>query len=349
MKKIMLCITVFAFILVGCVGSDREPDGNIIPQKCDIMAGQDFPFAIEGKNLQGTVNWSVTKGTVNPQTGPSVVYTAPQEPGPVVITALVKSGNLQNTYTLLCNIVEVKPNVSAETAPEVVQIPESIVVEDEKENLVVEKTIAITEVMASPCTNDFGPDVNEYIELYNYGSEPVDVGGWWVGTNNHGSGTPDQIVTWDSRHPIPPANIVITNSTIIPPKGFAVIISPFYHLESGPGAMPYSFPEGTIILSIKDGKYLGNDDVGLRGFTPPLSVAVLYTGTETNITEVVSTYGGPTYGLLSQSIEGSNNNDLPIKAQQCYSVERLVAPGADVEGNWRLVRNGNPGSGDYGQ
>src|SRR5512140_3048074 len=63
-------------------------------------------------------------------------------------------------------------------------------------------TVIISEVMANPCGSIEVRKWNEYVELYNYGGQPVDVGGWWLAdTGMAGAGTPDQLVAWSQRNP----------------------------------------------------------------------------------------------------------------------------------------------------
>lgn len=148
MKKIFICFTLCALYLAGCSnGQIVDDDGTtIIPQKCDILAGQDFPFALEGKNLQGTITWSATKGTVNPTNGPSIIYSAPQEPGPVVITAIVESGNRQNTYNLFCEIISPQTALASES-------PATILPEDTLEPIATETVAPVLNGLENNCLN----------------------------------------------------------------------------------------------------------------------------------------------------------------------------------------------------
>jgi len=217
-----------------------------------------------------------------------------------------------------------------------------------------EDKVAITEVMATPCDGSKGPSVNEYIELYNYGITPSDVGSWWFATNNQGEGVhPNKLVAWETRNPgITLGNTVIANNTVIPPKGFAVILTPNYYEGTGEYHMPYFFPQGTILLTIESGNFLGNDKTGLLGSTDPLTVIVLYKSTTgTFIDNPISTYGSPKFGTSADSIQnvGSGTNNFPFYMDACYSMERISPSDADVSSNWQKVLNGNPGAGNYGQ
>jgi hypothetical protein len=211
------------------------------------------------------------------------------------------------------------------------------------------KNIAITEVMAVPCGNKTGPSANEYIEIYNYGTVSADVNGWWIATNNLGNGSsPDKIVSWETRNSgLYIGSQVVINTTIIPPSGYAVILPPKYFAGDANIRMPYIFPEGTIILTIDNGEYLGDENFGLTGTSSPLSVIVLYIGTSNIIDKVISTYGSPKYGASPESISDNGLDKIPYSVELCYSVERISASGPDSESNWRKLKDGSPGFGDY--
>ncbi len=206
-------------------------------------------------------------------------------------------------------------------------------------------SIAISEVMASPCTPKGwkgGPSSNEYIELYNYGSQPVDVAGWWIGTNG---GDPQKIVAWNTRNPnsTPEGTPVLTKTSVIPPSKYALILAPLY-LTGDPGMrQPYSFLESTIILTVAQGKYLGNDRTGLLGYSEPRTVIALYEGTQTSIALVDSTYGSPTVGNFPGSIVDNGQDGIPLAAPDCHAAVRTDRSGPDSADNWQLVNNGSPG------
>jgi len=201
--------------------------------------------------------------------------------------------------------------------------------------------IAITEVMAVPCGNTTGPSANEYIEISNYGTVPADVNGWWIATNDLGNDSwPDKIVSWETRNSgLSFGSLVAINTTIIPPLGYAVILPPKY----SPADALYRFPEGTIILTIDNGEYLGDEIYGLTGTNNPLSVIVLYIGTSNIIDKVISTYGSPKYGTSPENIRDNGLDKIPFSVEVCYSVERLSASGPDSENNWKKLKDGSPG------
>ncbi len=105
-------------------------------------------------------------------------------------------------------------------------------------------TIAIMEVMANPLDEDSG----EYIELFNYGDQPLDVAGWRV---DDGDAT-DTIEGY------------LGGTTIIPAGGYALILDREY-------ANDYSLPGGVVLLTTDDttiGSGLStNDPIFLRAAT----------------------------------------------------------------------------------
>ena len=213
-------------------------------------------------------------------------------------------------------------------------------------------TIAITEVVSTPCGGGSGavPNRNEYIELYNYGSDSVDVMGWWIATTGGGDGTPDQIVPWKTANPgVSLGNNVVINQSLIPPGRFAVVLSPKYPTGAGEYYMPYAFPKDTIILSFSTSKFLGNDTTGLVGTKSDMSmtVIVLYQGTQKIISNVVSTYGTPTYGSSPNNVQDDKLDKFPYPLPDCRSMERINASGPDNINNWHDINMGNPGMGDY--
>jgi len=210
------------------------------------------------------------------------------------------------------------------------------------------ETVAISEVVAAPCTakgkTDGPPSNNEYIELYNYGSQPVDVGGWWIATN--GGARPQEIVSWDSRNPgaIPEHYQVLTKTTAIPPHRFAVILAPLYQMGDPGIHEPYALPEGAIILTVSNGNHLGNDRTGLLGNQEPRTVILLYVGTESSIQNPVSTYGTPAPADSPMSIHDDGSDLLPLFVQDCHSVVRRELSGPDAYNNWHVIKPATPGT-----
>lgn len=108
-----------------------------------------------------------------------------------------------------------------------------------------EQDLIITEVMVSPVGDD---DYNEFIEIYNSGSTPVD-----VSACKYKEGSDDQILfSWvaEGIGGWSGSSGVVTDSTIIPAGGYAVILDQEYCDPAGD--QPYNFPAGTIILTGDD-------------------------------------------------------------------------------------------------
>lgn len=94
------------------------------------------------------------------------------------------------------------------------------------------KTLAITEIMANPLNEGTG----EYVELLNYGTEPVDAAGLWLDDGD----AKDLVVGWDG------------GATIIDAGEFAIILDPGYD------GTPYTIPADAVRLTIATTAALGS-------------------------------------------------------------------------------------------
>jgi hypothetical protein len=203
------------------------------------------------------------------------------------------------------------------------------------------KFMIITEVLGNPCGRD---SRNEFVELYNSSDKPIDVGGWWVTDGDEA----DKIVEWEVRFPAMKIGFnTITNSTIIPPRSYAVILAPGYPFVSGNFAMPYIFPEGTVLLTLETGLLIGDEMSGIE--VTNRDVIVLYQGTATLVEKVISTYGSPILSSSPTSIRDDNKDKIPVdtNTDDCWSVERIHATQDDIESNWRKIQKNTAGSGHY--
>jgi hypothetical protein len=206
-------------------------------------------------------------------------------------------------------------------------------------------TIALTEVMGRPCgTSDTADAVwNEYLELYNYGDHAVNVAGWWITDGEDEKGNPDMLVSWDVRSPtFIFGDKLIFNTTVIPPKSFAIVLPSNYYPGKGEYKMPYIFPVNTIILTIAEGEAIGDDIYGIDVVVAKNPI-VLYQGTSTSISNIISTYGTPTFSGSPLNIVDDNKDAIPLALPHCHSAERIDPTGPDIEGNWRKVKDGSPG------
>jgi hypothetical protein len=196
--------------------------------------------------------------------------------------------------------------------------------------------ININEVMTvpQPPFEDLAYEMwNEYVEIFNYGSEEIDVGGWWIADRG---GHPARIISWDERNEDTPLGAAQTASTSIPADGYAVILPPIY----GEGDRPYDnlFPFTASILTLDRLEFIGDGLIGTQG--KRLDVIVLYTGSEDTIECVVSTYGTPEEPLEGKypgSIDDDGTDDLPFAIPidgGWGGFQRLVADGADTPSNW---------------
>jgi hypothetical protein len=351
MKKVLLFILCTSLLLSAC-GKGQDPRIIIIPKQCELTPGQTLPLSLEtyNKPSDGMITWSATAGTFSSTNELAVVYTAPTDPGTVIITAVLEADEEQFSTTLTCTVKGIQITIDITSTP----TRDTPITEEPSltstPSRPVGDTIAITEVMAYPCNfTDSLPSINEYIELYNYGGADVNVGDWWVGTTGGGKGTPDQLKSWSSVNPtIDLGSNYTVNSTIIPPGGFAVVVSPNYWTGSGNNRMPYHFPSGTVVLTFSTSQYVGNDSLGLSASTHPLTTIVLYKGTNSIISTVISTYGTPFYGSDPNNIKDDHQDNLPFPiTEQCHVMERIDAARPDSLDNWHELTVGNPGRGDY--
>jgi hypothetical protein len=196
--------------------------------------------------------------------------------------------------------------------------------------------ININEVMTvpQPPYEDLAYEMwNEYVEIFNYGAEEIDVGGWWIADRG---GHPGRIVAWDERNEDTPLGAAQTASTAIPPGGYAVVLPPIY----GEGDRPYDelFPFTASILTLDRLELIGDGLIGTQG--KRLDVIVLYTGSEDKIECVVSTYGTPEEpleGKFPGSIDDDGADDLPFAIPidgGWGGFQRMVPDGADTLSNW---------------
>jgi hypothetical protein len=210
----------------------------------------------------------------------------------------------------------------------------------------IDPTIAITEVMANPCNTEVTGVIDQYVELYNYGNNPVDISEWWLvsatvsHTDHH-----DQlvkIVSWNTRNPfIDLGSHLIQDQTVLNPKQYALVLHPLYG-SAGSGSMTYRLPPDTVILTAAEG--LSNIAGKFFSTTRP-NIVALYIGSQDQINEVISTYGTPNALLPGSSpldITDDRLDDIPWSAIRCNSAHRINLAGPDTQQNW-TVRIAEPG------
>jgi len=163
-------------------------------------------------------------------------------------------------------------------------------------------SIEINEVMANPKGSSgagFPEDRNEFIELYNTGTDTVNLAGYFISDG-------------DARDSLIPFNAQINdtdpvlNTTFIPPFTFAVILDPEYS-DSGNGeyVMPYDFPNNCVLLTV------ANTTIG-DGLTMTDPVFLF-----SNTGDTISTYR------------------YPISTDDGYSIERINPLSPDTPDNWK--------------
>lgn len=336
-RKITLIFSASLFFTAAC-GNVATPTNTVAiqPRDCKMLVNQTLPFTLDGSiPPNSVVNWEANAGGISfASPGLNALFTAPSQPAVVTISVTISSGtpSVQIPVTVQCIVTDdSNPSVVPPTPPLMSTQP----------------TVIISEVMGNPCGDIKFKKWNEYVELYNYGDQPVDVGGWWL-ADNGGDGSPDQLVAWSQRNPTRQlASNLIVNTTTIPPKGIALILSPSYTDGEFPYPMPYVIPTNTVILTAAQSRSIGDDAASIVGDGQGRDVLVLYIGGSTIIQETISTYGTPKPTQYVADIGDDYLDNLPLDLHECASIERRIPTGADSEENWREVPNGSPGEFPY--
>jgi len=356
-RKVALIIALSLVLpIIAACGTVSTPTNTvtILPKDCRLLVGEQMPLALDGLvPPNAVISWDTNSGgIVSAPPGLNALLIAPSEPAVVTVSVSISSGtpSIEIPVTRQCIVTSLNSALSGLAQATVTTdmvipspLPEGVLPVSGSFPV----PVIISEVMANPC----GPiDVrkwNEYVELYNYGDQSVDVGGWWLADMGE-SGTPDQLVSWSQRNPNEPlTNNLILNSTVIPARGFALIVSPIYAEGTYPYTMPYRFPQNTVILTPAGSRSLGDDFFNIIGDGPGLDVLVLYKGGISVIQEIVSTYGTPKLDSYVKNIRDDNRDNLPLSLHECSSVERIRSTGADGFDNWREIPNGSPGEAPY--
>jgi hypothetical protein len=322
--------------LTACQASDAVSPVplSILPKECELL-----PYGQIGLTINGViapdakVNWIAQRGLIIMNSDNfSALYTAPAEPGMDQITVTITpsySGG-EESLNLPCEITATEiPSPTIEPTVPLADVP----------------PIVISEVMSHVCGGDDYRRWNQYVELYNRGDYPVNVGGWFLFDEGE-RGTPDTLISWGSRFASFDPTLV-TDTTIIPPGGFAIILSPDYPQGPLPSRMPYHIQPGTIILTVADDG-LGDDFFRIIGNQPGYDTLTLYIGSHDVIHQVVDTYGTPAIpSPYPQDIKDNRLDTFPYYLSACTSIERINPNAVDSESNWQPVTNGSPGDGPY--
>ncbi len=356
---------LISLIFVSCSGVPNTSNGGpqIFPQECKLVPSQSISLSVGGiVPPNAKITWKASEGTiVQASTGYTATYTAPAEPGVYSITVQFEEGGKTSaSASLECQVslppatkssgeqnpptpVPVVPTVvftATPTAEPPTPLPTTTPVLTLTPSPI---TLVITEFMGNPCGGDDVTAYNQYIELYNYGKQAVDVGELWLY-----AGVAQRIVAWDAHDPkLPPLDKqLITSSTIIPPGGFALILSPSYTYAPYPYSMPYNIPPQTVILTV-EGKRLGATKYGIIGYGQGRDVIVLYRGGRTILEEVIATYGTPLLNTFVERIRDDYRDALPFDLPECRSANLKDVTKGDQQSNWELIRGGTPGEGPY--
>ena len=326
---------IFTLFLNACGFPSHETglNASILPVECTVQTSGQLALTLEGQIPSNTkIQWSATTGDVVwTGQGLTAMFLAPNTPGESLISVQFVSGTpTPYTASRLCNVVDQSGLPSAPPPNGLSPFP-----------------IVISELMGDPCGNLQSKKFNQYVELYNFGDQSVDVNGWWLFDEGK-QGTPDRLVSWDSRSSVKLDPQLVTNSTVIPPRGFAVILSPVYTQSDAEQRMPYNFPPGTVILSVGASPTLGDDYFGIISSEDGYDTLTLYIGSENVIDQVVDTYGTPLITTAYPfNIDDNHTDNVPLHLSECQSAERVDPLQPDSESNWVIVNGGSPGDGPY--
>ncbi len=331
-------IVLLSLFASACVPGGQSINVKILPVDCAVDVSGQVALSLSGQIPAGMqITWSSTSGNVVwTGQGLTATFLAPAEPGVSTITVAFISGT-PSPYSSSrdCMVTNGGPG-SAPGQPVNPPDPSPY-------------TVVLSEVMANTCGGKDYKKYNQYVELYNYGNQPVDVYGWFF-FDEGGPGAPDQIVSWATRSSVVLEDSLVANSTIIPPGGFALILSPQYPYGIQPYRMPYVIPPGTIILTIASSDTLGDDYFGIIAAENGSDTLTLYRGSLTIMDQIIDTYGTPIIKGPHPN-DGDINDDfldhVPLYLSVCHSAERVDPRRPDAESNWVSVEGGTPGDGPY--
>lgn len=330
-------LLILVFFVYGC-GSVTPPAQSltILPANCEVPISQQIPLTLSGSiDPNSQITWQTNLGSiVNNSQGFSASYVAPSVAGEAIIYATITSSLSSNPIqlSLTCRIVDSSVSLLAVAGASDTASPYPII---------------ISEVMGNPCGGLDQRKYNQYIELYNFGNQPVDVGGWWLYDEGNG-GTPDQLIAWQQRQLIEFDKNLTFDSTIIPAGGIAVVLSPLYPKNSDVTKMPYQFPANTTILTVSTSDTLGDDYFGIIADTDGYDTVTLYIGGAAVIEKIVDTYGTPSIpNAYPVEIQDDHQDNIPTYLSECSSIERIDPRMPDAESNWNVLLNGSPGEVPY--
>ncbi len=338
-----MALSILVVLLTSCGGggSNAQASLSILPENCSVTISEQIGLTLSGAiDPNSHATWEATLGSViYTSQGLSATYFAPPVAGEARIKATVSSDSNAGNPTILETICKVTdPNATLSPQP----TPANSVSAPPALPPSTKPTVIISEVMGNACGGIDQRKYNQYVELYNYGDQPMDVGGWWL--YDEGSpGTPDELTAWSSRSNIVPDGQAIIGTTIIPPKGVAIVLPPQYY--ENPMGPPYKLPANAVILTVADSATLGDDFFGIITDQDGYDTVTLYKGSNSIMDTVVDTYGTPLIpNNYVADIKDDRLDNIPRYLSDCTSIERVNPLLPDAESNWVTVKNGTPGA-----
>jgi len=193
--------------------------------------------------------------------------------------------------------------------------------------------VILSEIMSNPAggeTSIPGGDSNEFIELYNTGTDTVDLSGW---TFDDGDSDDELIYASFIMSPLPDDPDGIYDTMLLPPGGYAIILDPEYIDPAND--QPYDWPAGAVILTIATTTDLGgsrlattdpitlynNVGVPIDSFPNPFDPG---DGVSAERTAPVQTADWSASIALSGSTPGYRNSHWPFASD--LSLDSLTTP-----------------------
>jgi hypothetical protein len=129
-------LTIASGILVGCQPATPTPpppqvDISVSPGN-QIGVGEEASIITSSNDEITSYDWTPSKGTLNSKTLPSVIYTAPQEPGQDIVTLVVKGPTGTTTKSINLTIIGRTPTLTPLSLPTVPPVASVQVVPETK-------------------------------------------------------------------------------------------------------------------------------------------------------------------------------------------------------------------------
>ena len=380
MKPILMTLILLLIVLSGCAQPQTSPKPQVTivvsqlnpPPTCQLAPNETISISPKGMLPENArVSWRVHGGgTIADPSNITTVYTAPAEPSgkPIDIIATIFSANNEVVEVVQeCMIVAASSPTNAsepDSAVPAAATPAAAVATRVLATTAEPKPgatltvaspngavppaqgmVAITEIMGNPCGKQNEELANEYVELYNYSDQAVDLASvYMMASNQKEYDPPDQLVAWKTRNDLPAsfANLV-TDTTVLQPKQYALILEPNYHRIESADPMPYKIPSGTLVLTLAIKDRLGNSIGGLiSSGSGGRDSIYLYTGTTKRVEQILTTYAVLKAGPYPFSVTAPYK--MPLETGECQSIQRKTVPGEDKFENW-VTGDATPGSG----